>query len=132
MPTITLNGKTAPSLVCPGDKSEVTYWSSELPGFGKRCRDSGAQSWVVQYRTKAGDLRKHTLGDPATVTFAKARAEAEQLLSAVKLNRDPAGEIRKAKDEAKAAITIGDLAERYLMHQKGRCASEHSRGCADI
>jgi integrase len=125
MPTVTLNAKTAAAFTCPRGASEIVYWSDDLPGFGLRCRSSGARSWFVQYRTKAGELRKHTLGAPARksgagVTFAAARAEADRLIAVVKLGGDPAGDTKQAKAAAKAAITVGELVNRYLMHQKSR------------
>jgi integrase len=120
MPTVALNGRTEPGLTCPAGTAETIYWSDELPGFGLRCRASGARSWFVQYRTKTGEARKHTLGNPKDVPFAKARKEAARLMAAVKLGGDPAGEAKDAKDAARAAITVGDLVEKYLKHQKPR------------
>ena len=103
MPTIELNGRTALGLSCSPGSAEKVYWSAELPGFGLRCRASGARSWYVQYRTKAGDMRKHTLGNLPRgqddtregMPFAKARKEAARLLAEVKLGRDPAADARK-------------------------------------
>jgi len=113
MPTVELNGRTAPGLVNPSGK-EITYWSTEQPGFGLRCRASGARAWIVQYRTKAGELRKHTLGDPEAVTFAKASKEAGRLLARAKLGGDPAAEARKIKVDT----TVRELVTVYLAHQK--------------
>jgi integrase len=116
MPTLALNGRTAPGLSCPSDKNEIVYWSDELVGFGLRCRAGGARAWFVQYRTKTGEARKHTLGDPASVPFAKAHKEAARLLAAAKLGGDPAGEAKKRRME----IRLGELVERYLANQKPR------------
>ncbi|MGH7083917.1 MAG: tyrosine-type recombinase/integrase, partial [Acetobacteraceae bacterium] len=87
-----------------------------MGGFGLRCRASGARSWYVQYRTKSGEMRKHTLGNPGTVSFAKAFKSAEQLLAAAKLGGDPAAEAKKAK----GALKLEELIARYLEHQKPR------------
>jgi hypothetical protein len=116
VPTIELNGRTVAGLSCQGGSTETVYWSSELPGFGLRCRATGARSWYVQYRTKAGDTRKHALGDPKTVSFAKARHEAGRLIAAAKLGGDPAADARKAKD----AVTVIRLIDSYQAHQKPR------------
>ena len=84
MPTVELNvsakvwPKLLATLVCEPGKSETTYWDAGLPGFGLRCRSSGVRVCFCQYRTKTGEMRKHTLGDPKN--FAKARKEAERLL----------------------------------------------------
>src|SRR5262245_2376476 len=110
MPTIKLNSKTElGSLMCPEGKTEIVFWADDLPGFGLRCRARNKRSWFVQYRTKAGDMRKHTLGGPPTVKFAKARSEAEQLLSAAKIGRDPAGDVKRAKEDKKNAVRVGEL-----------------------
>jgi integrase len=119
MPTIVLNGRTAPDLACPQGMKETTYWSAELAGFGLRCRSgrSGStQSWCVQYRTKGGDMRKHTLGGPPTVTFAAAFKKAGALLAAAKLGNDPAGDARKIRD----SVTIRELVTRYTAYQQPR------------
>ena len=116
MPTVALNGRTAPALKCPPGSTETVYWSDDLAGFGLRCRASGARSWFVQYRTKAGETRKHTLGDPQTVPFSKARHEAGRLIAAAKLGGDPAADARKAKD----AVTVSKLIDSYQAHQKLR------------
>jgi integrase len=120
MPTVSLNGRTAPGLTCPEGRSEIIYWSDDLPGFGLRCRVSGARTWFVQYRTKSGQTRKHALGDPASVVYAKARAEAGRLIASAKLGGDPAGEVEAAKREAKTALAVAELADRYLDNQKPR------------
>jgi len=116
MPAVELNGRTAPGLACPPGTKEIVYWSDELPGFGLRCRDSGVRTWCVQYRTKVGEMRKHTLGNPQTVPFAKAHKEAARLLAAVKLGNDPGAEAKRAR----GAIQIADLVTSYLAHQKPR------------
>lgn len=120
MPTIKLNAKAALRLACESDKTETTFWDAGLSGFGLRCRKSGVRTWFCQYRTRTGEMRKHTLGDPEHVAYAKAREEAERLLAAVRLGRDPAGETAAKKAERKAAVRLGDLAEMYLKHQQPR------------
>lgn len=116
MPTIDLSGRTAPGLTCPPGRAEQIYWSHDLPGFGLRCRASGARSWLLQVRTKAGETRKITLGDPGTVPFARAAREAGKLIAAVKLGGDPGAEARQAR----RAIKISELVEHYLTHQRAR------------
>jgi len=116
MPTVTLNGRTASGFACPAGVKEAIYWSDDLPGFGMRCRASGARTWFVQYRTKAGQMRKHTLGNPQTVPFGKAQTEAGRLLASAKLGHDPAEEAAKAK----GAVTVRELVASYLEHQKSR------------
>lgn len=120
MPDLKLTGRNAPNLSCPANKKEIVYWSGELTGFGLRCRNSGARTWFVQYRTKAGVTRKHTLGSPTDVTFAAAHKAADKLIAEARLGGDPAGNVKQAKAEAKEAITVGELVEKYLTHQRPR------------
>ncbi len=124
MPTVTLNARTEPGFACPAGTAEIVYWSDDLPGFGLRCRSNGLRAWLVQYRTKAGEARKQTLGSPGResgkVTFSEARAAAGKILAAVKLGGDPAGDVKDTKAATKAAITVGELVGKYLKHQEPR------------
>jgi integrase len=127
VPTVNLNvnakawPKLLATLVCEPGKTETYYWDATLPRFGVRCRENGSRTWWCQYRDKqTGETRKHPLGDPAHVPQAEARDEAEKLLAAVKLGRDPVGEAAAKKAEAKAAIKLSELVERYLAHQQRR------------
>jgi len=133
MPTIKLNGRTVSGLTCPPGKTEVTYWSDDLPGFGLRCRRQGGvraladqrvvRTWWVKYRTKAGAPGNHALGSPDTkppVPFARAEKKAGELLAEVKLGGDPAGDASKAKRAIKHATKLSDLIVEYLAHQEPR------------
>lgn len=115
-----LTSRNASSLSCPAGKSEIVYWSSELTGFGLRCRSGGLRSWFCQYRTKAGETRKHTLGNPVEVPFADAFKAARELIAEARLGHDPAGDVKRAKAEKRAAITVAELVEKYLSHQRAR------------
>jgi len=116
MPTVQLNGRTAPSQACPPGAEEITFWSAELPRFGQRIRKSGARSWVLQFRPKGGQLTKLTLGDPRTVPFVRAVREASRLLATIKLGGDPVGEVLRTR----SAVTVGEMVTRYLAYQKPR------------
>ena len=124
MPTVTLNARTEPGFAAPAGTTEIIYWSDDLPGFGLRCRANGLRSWLVQYRTKAGEARKQTLGSPGRgpgkVTFSEARTAAGKILATVKLGGDPAGDVKNTKTASKAAITVGELVSKYLKHQEPR------------
>jgi len=121
MPTIAMSGKTIPGLKCPPGQSEITYWDDGLPGFGLRCFANGKRSWLCQYRTREGVTRRQSLGSPDVVRYAKAREEAEKrYLAPAKTGGDAVGEAKQAKVERRNAITVGELVERYLVHQKTR------------
>jgi integrase len=96
---------------------EKTYFDRELPGFGLRCRASGAKSWLVQYAV-GGRTRKISLGTPSTVHASEARKKARELLAKVRLCSDPAFERTIAR--VQAAETVGALLPRYLERQRLR------------
>jgi integrase len=120
MPTIAMNGNTARDLKCPEGQTEITYWDDGLPGFGLRCFGIGRRSWLCQYRNKEGVTRRLALGDAKTVKYAKAREAAEKYLATAKTGGDAVGEAKQAKVERRNAITVAELVERYMAHQKTR------------
>lgn len=87
MPTIKL-GRRAIAGITPDSKA-VTYWDSELAGFGLRVFPTGKASWICEYRTGAGGRgaikRRLTLG-PAddTMTPEAARSAAKDALARVR------------------------------------------------
>ncbi len=97
---------------------EMVLWDSSLPGFGVRIKPSGVKSFVIQYRNRHGRSRRVTLGRYGVMTLEEARTEARQQLSAVSRGSDP----RQDRDEGRSAMTIKDLADRYMSdHCEGRC-----------
>ena len=94
----------------------MTFWASDLPGFGLRVRSGGGRTWLVQLRVKSGETQRHTLGDAATVPFAKARSRAQELLAQPKLGGNPA----EARKRARESIKVQELASAYLRHQQAR------------
>jgi integrase len=94
----------------PGER-ETVYWDDDLPCFGLRVRASGDRSFIVQYRNKYRRVRKMTLGRPGNeFPPEKARKEAERVLGRVREGVDPAEE----KKQARTALTVAELADRYL------------------
>jgi hypothetical protein len=63
---------------------ELTFWDTDLPGFGLRVYRSGRRSYFIQYRERR-DNRKHSIGDADTLDPRMARRKARELLSKVKL-----------------------------------------------
>jgi integrase len=106
------------ALVLPPGAKDKTFWDSTLPAFGLRLRASGAASWVVQYDF-GGKTKRVTLGAPAMLAVAAARAKAKDLLASVRLGGDPAADKREAR--AKAAETFGAILPRYLAVKRREC-----------
>src|SRR5262245_1321825 len=104
-------------------------WDSGLPGFAARRQRSDTVSYVLKYRTSAGQQRWHTIGrHGAPWTPETARAEALRVLGEVAKGADPSG----ARAAAKAAPTVAELAARFLAEhaeakRKPRTAREYRR-----
>src|SRR4051812_3739951 len=101
-----LTAATIRTIVLPAGKDDMVVWDSSLPAFGLRLRAGGAKTWIIQYAI-AGRTRRMVLGSVTTLDPGKARDTAKDLLAAVRLGRDPAGE--KSEARAKAAETFGAL-----------------------
>ncbi|HEV2559336.1 MAG TPA: tyrosine-type recombinase/integrase [Microvirga sp.] len=113
-----LNAKTISALSCPPDRSELIAWDDELSGFGIRCLPGGARTWFVQFRLKTGAQRRTRIGRFPIVSAETARAKARHILAEAMLGKDPAAEVREAKERAKH--TLGAIADRYLVKAKAR------------
>jgi len=91
------------------DQGRIDYHDETLPGLVLRVAASGRRSYSVQYR-KNGKRPRVTLGDASLLSLADARAQAREILRAVKLGIDPAAE----KREREGAITFAELAREYI------------------
>lgn len=81
-----------------------------VKGFGCRIFPSGRRSFLIQYRTRQGGTRRHTIGAYGTWTVVEARRRAAKLLAEVDQGGDPS----KAKAEDRVAITVRELCRRYI------------------
>jgi integrase len=104
-------------------------WDADVAGFGVRSHLSGARSWHVQYDAPGGRTRPMSLGPIEKLPAGKARTTAIEILAKARLGQDPAGEKRKARDEA--AETFAGHLKRYLdfkrKTRKPRTVSEIER-----
>jgi integrase len=92
----------------------LTFWDDALRGFGVRISASGVVSFVIRYRVGGGGRgaaeRLHTIGRYGVLTVEEARKRAKADLGLVANGGDPGG----ARAEARAAITVRDLADDYM------------------
>lgn len=104
-------------LELPPGKAETIVFDDTLAGFGVRLRAGGKRTWIVQYRIGAKQ-RRVTLGTVETVNPEEARDHARKLLASIHLGADPQAE--KAASRARAALTLGVVADRYLAQAKSK------------
>ena len=86
------------------------YFDRVVTGLALRVAPTGTKSWVVLYR-QGRRLRRWTLGRYPTLSLADARDRARAGLRTAAAGDDPA----QAKRTQRDALTVGELAERYLV-----------------
>ncbi len=106
-----LTKTTIAGLDVPEDKTEITYYDKDLPGFGLRARSSGKRSWVAVYRI-GKKVRRDTLGDAALVTPDQARAKAKRILAKANLGEDTLNQ--RKEEQARSETTLGIIVESYI------------------
>ena len=87
---------------------------TELKGFALRVTNSGAKSFVVEKRVE-GKVRRLTLGHYPDLTVEQARREAQKLLGAIALGRNPIIEKHHAQLQR---TTLGEAFKDFLSARK--------------
>lgn len=112
MPTFKLTRK-ALSAIEPSDKP-VTYFDTEVRGFGLKVLPTGSRTWVLEYRPGAGgrgvNKKRMKLGTPATHSPEEARDEAARKLARVTLGGDPSG----VRSQERASMTVAEVVDAYV------------------
>jgi integrase len=112
---IRITKSTVRALPIPIDGTAV-YWDRDLVGFGVRVSTSGLKVFFVQARTKAGRGIKVTIGRADRITAEQAREAAQKHHAALALGRDPAAELKAARESEKArraGATVAELWRAY-------------------
>jgi integrase len=84
-------------------------WDSKIPGFGLRIESSGAKYFILKYRSKAGAVRKPTVGRYGSLTVAQAREKAQKWLLEVSQGGDPSGD----QKEQRKGLTVREAVRRF-------------------
>jgi site-specific recombinase XerD len=110
-----LTKRVIDALVPAPDGRELFVWDDTLAGFGLRMMPTGAASYLVQYRTPEGRTRRLVIGKVGTLTPEEARRLARDRLASVASGADPSAQ----RHEAREAITVAELCEKYLEAARG-------------
>ena len=103
---------------------ETFVWDKELRGFGVQVMPSGLKSFVIQFRTSEGRLRRSVIGRFGLMTVEEARDLAHEKLVAVSKGVDPIA----AEAEAAGRITVAELCDWYLTEaEAGRILGRRRR-----
>jgi integrase len=100
-------------LVVDGLKSaakDLVVWDRDLKGFGVKVTPTGKKIYFAFYRTSSGKQRKPTIGLHGKVTAEEARQIARKWIAAAISGHDISAE----RQEARAALLVRDLAQKYL------------------
>jgi integrase len=89
---------------------DVILWDDELAGFGLRVKPSGARTFLIQYRNRAGRTRKLALGRVGVVAPDNARRKAKVELGKVADGHDPSA----TRGADRKGMTVSGLCEEYL------------------
>ncbi len=103
---------------------ETFVWDRELRGFGVQVMPSGLKSFVIQYRTAEGRLRRSVIGRFGLMTVEEARDLAHEKLVAVSKGVDPVA----VEAEDTGRIIVAELCDWYLTEaEAGRILGRRRR-----
>jgi integrase len=97
----------------PGETDRI-WFDDAVPGFGLRVRQTGARSWIFQYKI-GRKTKRLVIGQASAVKLGRAREIAGEHHARVRLGGDPATEKRVRVE--RASHTFGSLVEKYLGQQ---------------
>jgi integrase len=122
---VKLTQRVVDSITLKGGKLDAVHYDDDLPGFGLRLRAGGWRGFVVQYKT-GKKHRRMTIGTTAQVRLDIARRKAADILAAVRLGHDPAGDKQEAR--ARANDSCAPLIQRYLARKQEELRANSYRG----
>jgi integrase len=103
-----LTDATIKRLPAPKKGNKITY-DVGVPGFGCRVTAAGTRSFILNYTTRGGRERRHTIGQFPDWSTTAARARARELRRLIDDGGDPLADI---ESERKAA-SVADLMKRF-------------------
>jgi integrase len=95
----------------------VTYFDTNLAGFGLRVSPRGRKTWIAQYRVRGGKERCETIGTMAVIPDVdEARNRARASIDMARRGIDPVKQRDQQEQVVRTnAVTFGKLAEQYMI-----------------
>lgn len=113
MPVVKLNARNIRTLpAVAGVRTD--YRDQLLPGFFLRVTARGTRSFGIVYTTRAGRLRRCTLGPLGPLSLSQARAQAKRLRGAVAQGEDPQADRMNARRQSLTSATVAKLVDAFL------------------
>jgi integrase len=111
----------------PPEAGHRILYDTEVKGFGVRTTANGIKSFILNYRVARRE-RRYTIGQFPVWKVRAARKEAADKKRDIDRGIDPLTE----REEARAALTVSDLVDRYLaehaaVKKKPRSSDEDRR-----
>ena len=110
----------------PETGNRIAY-DSDVAGFGCRVTAAGSRAFILNYRTRTGRERRHTIGRYPDWSTTAARAEAKRLRRLIDEGGDPLADIAAER----AAPAMADLIERFetehLVRKRPGTATDYRR-----
>lgn len=95
-----LTEKIIASLACEVGQKDRLVFDDTVRGLGLRISQTGAKSFLVQYRNASGAKRRLPVGAWGAITLEQARQAAQSVLGHVASGRDPYSERKTEKENA--------------------------------
>lgn len=113
MPVISLSGQVCQAAACIEGRAKTDFYDTAITGFILTVSASGSKVFSLRYRDQYGKQRQHKIGDAKSITFDKARLQAQKLRSKVVLGENPADE----KQALRKVPTLAEFIEEvYVPH----------------
>jgi integrase len=113
MPMIQLSAQACQAAACLNGRAKTDYYDTAITGFILTVSASGSKVFSLRYRDQYGKQRQHKIGDAKSITFDKARLQAQKLRSKVVLGENPADEKQALRKIPTLCEFITDV---YLPH----------------
>ncbi len=109
MPMGKLTKRVVDSLPLPAQGGDTFAWCREVRGFGVRVKHSGLKTFIIVYKTKRGQFRRHKLGAYPNITVEQARELAKEAFARVSRGEDPSAQ----RKQLKKFVSVGEMADIY-------------------